>query len=86
MSPLTKEGNMDGKVMQNMPVTVPTHVTVGSFTTGKAAAPQGLVLKLELPKLVENQPEEVEQKVPLPLFGAHIREGIAVVKDWMKKP
>jgi hypothetical protein len=85
MSPLTKEENMDGKVMQNMPVTVPTHVTVGSFTTGKAAAPQGLVLKLELPKLVENQPEEVEREAP-PLFGVHIREGIAVVKDWMKKP
>ncbi len=77
---------MDAKlVVNNVPLVMPTHFTIGSFTTGNFEVPQGQVMRLTVGKLAEVQPEEPEQKAP-PVFGAHIREGIAVVKDWMKKP
>jgi len=79
-----EEENMDGTITKNMPVTLPTHVSTGLFTTGNLEAPQGQVMKLELPKLTQDRPEEQEQRAS-PVLGVHIREGIAVVKDWMKK-
>lgn len=71
--------------VSNMPIQPPTHVMVGSITTGAVQPPQGQVMKLTLPKLTEDQPKD-EKPTASPLFGTNIREGIAVVKDWMKKP
>jgi hypothetical protein len=80
-----EEEIMDVKLVTNMPVPTPTHIATGLFTAGNFDPPQGQVMKLTT-KLDNAPPEEPEQKTPPPLFGAHIREGIAVVKDWMKKP
>jgi hypothetical protein len=87
-----QEGNMSAKqenaltvnLIGNMPL--PTlNVMVGSFTTENHQPPQGEVMKLTLCKLAENQPEPEKAAAPPP-FGTHIREGVAVVKDWLKKP
>jgi hypothetical protein len=67
---------------------VPTaDVIIGSVTTEEKREPQqGQVMKLTVGKLVEPQPQEAALNTTTPLFGTHIREGIAIVKDWMKKP
>jgi hypothetical protein len=81
---------MDTTTVTNAQLPITNNLTIGSFTTGNFQPPQGQVMKLVLPNLPEDQtqdqPQEQNQKTPPPLFGAHIREGIAVVKDWMKKP
>jgi hypothetical protein len=73
-------------LVTNMPIESPTEITMGSLTTNSIQPPQGQVMKLTLPNLSQAEPKEEEKKAPPPLFGEHIREGIAVVKDWMKKP
>jgi len=70
--------------IDNMPLSTETYVMVGSFTTETLQPPQGEVMRLTLSKIADNQPEEAPAAPPL--FGAHIREGVAVVKDWIKKP
>jgi hypothetical protein len=69
--------------VKNMPLSVPKDLIVGSTTSG-AQPPQGQVIKLNVTKIADAQLEQ-ERQTPPPLFGAHIKEGIAVVKDWMKK-
>ncbi len=53
----------------------------GSLTTGEAQ-PQGEVMKLSLTNLSGtgnvNQPD--------PIFGKHLREAVAIVKDWQHNP
>ncbi len=77
---------MDTKLVSNLPVPMPINFTLGSITTGTFEPPVGEVMKLEVTNLPQAQPKQLEPGTPPPLFGAHIREGIAVVKDWMKKP
>lgn len=54
----------------------------GSFTTG-VEQPQGEVMKLVLTNLsgtaTTNQAED-------PIFGKHLREAAAILKDWAKHP
>jgi hypothetical protein len=54
----------------------------GSFTTGNDL-PEGEVMKLALPNLSGMQ---TEQQASEPAFGKHIREAIAIVKDWKQRP
>jgi len=75
----------DAPLVRNMPVPPPANI-IGSYTTEINRPPDGEVMKLAVTKFGDAQPDESEQNSPPPLFGAHIREGIAVVKDWMKKP
>jgi hypothetical protein len=77
---------MNATSINNMPLSIPTQSPIGHSTTGNFEVPQGLVMKLELSNLHQDQPSESEQFSPPPIFGAHIREGVAVVKDWLKKP
>ena len=87
-----QEGNMpaeQGRALtitsiDNTPLTTETQILVGSLTTENIQPPQGEVMKLTLSKLPTNQPEAETPSAP-PLFGTHIREGVAVVKDWLKK-
>lgn len=72
-------------LVTNMPIEPPTQITMGSLTTNGVQPPQGQVMKLDMPNLSEDEPREKEKNTPPPLFGTHIKEGIAVVKDWMKK-
>ncbi len=83
--PAKQEKALTQNFVSNMPLQAPTHVMVGSITTGAVQPPQGQVMTLTLPKLTEDQPKQ-EKSTASPLFGTNIREGIAVVKDWMKKP
>ena len=83
--PAKKEKALTVNFIGNMPLPTETHVMVGSFTTENLQPPQGEVMKLTLSRLAENQPQEGQATAP-PLFGTHIREGVAVVKDWIKKP
>lgn len=53
----------------------------GSFTTGNEQ-PEGEVMKLALPNLSGT----TTTKDAEPAFGTHIREAIAVVKDWRNHP
>ena len=76
---------MNIKSINNMPLSIPTQSVIGFSTTGNFELPHGQVMKLELSNLNVVQSAEAEQKSP-PIFGAHIREGVAVVKDWLKKP
>jgi hypothetical protein len=74
--------------VNNTPLKTETPV-VGWLTTESAQPPQGQVMKLivrNLPDVGAQVQEAEEQKAAPSLFGEHIREGIAVVKDWMKKP
>jgi hypothetical protein len=73
-------------LVTNMPIEAPTQITTGSLTTDTVQPPQGQVMKLTLTGLANVEAQKQERKSPPPLFGEHIREGIAVVKDWMKKP
>jgi len=52
---------------------------MGSFTTGNEQ-PQGEVMKLSIPSLSGAVPG------PEPIFGQHLREAIAIVKDWHQRP
>lgn len=54
----------------------------GSFTTG-TAQPVGEVMKLTLSNLSGTQ---TETKAEDPIFGKHIREATAIVKDWKQRP
>jgi hypothetical protein len=74
---------MDTKiVVDNLPLVIPTHFTIGSLTTGNFQPPQGEVMKLSIPTLSGTQPEQPSE----PIFGKHIREAVAVVKDWSRNP
>ena len=53
----------------------------GSFTTG-TAQPEGEVMKLSLTNLSGTQ--TVQQSEPV--FGKHLREAAAIVKDWHQNP
>lgn len=75
---------MDAKIVGNKPITMPTNFTIGSFTTGNFQAPQGEVMKLDLPNLSGTHIEQPSDDAPL--FGEHIREAISIVKDWKKNP
>ena len=68
----------------NKPLSIMNHFTIGSFTTGNFQPPQGEVFKLTLTNLDAGTEHRDEGKEPL--FGAHIREAIAIVKDWKKRP
>jgi hypothetical protein len=50
----------------------------GSFTTGNEQ-PQGEVMKLALPNLSGTASSHQDAE---PIFGKHIREAVAIVKDW----
>jgi hypothetical protein len=52
----------------------------GSFTTG-IEQPDGEVMKLALPNLSGTTTTKDE-----PIFGKHIREAVAIVKDWHRNP
>jgi hypothetical protein len=54
----------------------------GSFTTGNDQ-PQGEVMKLALPNL--SGTAATHQDVE-PIFGKHLREAVAIVKDWKQRP
>jgi len=85
---MSKEAPSVLNFANNAPLKTETPV-VGWLTTESARPPQGQVMKLivsKLPDVGAQMQEAEEQKTPPPLFGAHIKEGIAVVKDWMKKP
>jgi hypothetical protein len=71
--------------VNNMQVQIPTKISTGIYNTDDSQVPQGQVIKLSVAGLPEAQSADSEQANVPPLFGAHIREGIAVVKDWMKK-
>lgn len=74
-------------LVSNMPVPK-TDVVIGSITTEEKTEPQqGQVMKLTVAKLAEPKQQEATLKTntTTPLFGTHVREGIAIVKDWMKK-
>ena len=67
------------------PFAIQSGAGVNSLTFGNFQPPQGQVMKLRLPNV---QPEEAYEKQPAPesqVFGTHIREAIAIVKDWKKK-
>jgi len=83
--PAEQKKELTQNFVSNMPLQAATHVMVGFITTGAVQPPQGQVMKLTLPKLTEDQPKQEESTTSSPLFGTNIREGIAVVKDWMKK-
>jgi hypothetical protein len=51
----------------------------GSFTTGNEQ-PEGEVMKLSMPNLTGTACAQE------PIFGKHIREAIAIVKDWRQRP
>jgi hypothetical protein len=53
----------------------------GSFTSG-TAQPEGEVMKLSLPNLSGTQTEKQSE----PIFGKHLREAVAIVKDWHQRP
>ena len=53
----------------------------GSFTTGNEQ-PEGEVMKLALPNLSGTTTTHDSE----PAFGTHIREAIAVVRDWRNHP
>jgi hypothetical protein len=59
---------------------------VRSITFGQLEEPQGEVMKLNL---LNAQPQENDE-APAPagsqLFGTHIKEAIAIVKDWKNRP
>lgn len=75
---------MDAKSVSNMPLPTTEHFTVGSFTTANLQAPQGEVMKLTMLNLEQaTEQPEAEQN---PAFGTHIREAVAIVKDWAKNP
>jgi hypothetical protein len=52
----------------------------GSFTTG-SNKPEGEVMKLALTNLPAATTQETE-----PIFGKHLREAVAIVKDWHRNP
>lgn len=54
----------------------------GSFTTG-VDQPQGEVMKLSLTNLSGTAPINQAEE---PIFGKHLREAVAIVKDWAKHP
>jgi hypothetical protein len=74
---------MDAKIVTNTPLPMTNNFTIGSFTTGNFDPPQGEVMKLTIPNLAGTQ---TEQQAGEPAFGKHIREAIAIVKDWKQKP
>lgn len=51
----------------------------GSFTTGNDQ-PDGEVMKLSMPNLSGTV------HAPAPIFGKHIKEAVAIVKDWHRNP
>ena len=53
----------------------------GSLTTG-TAQPEGEVMKLSLPNLSGKHTEPSSE----PIFGKHLREAVAIVKDWHQNP
>jgi len=75
---------MDAKLVVNdVPLVMPTHFTIGSFTTGNFQPPQGEVMKLSIPNLSGTQTEPPPAE---PIFGKHLREAVAIVKDWRRHP
>jgi hypothetical protein len=79
----SKGDAMDAKlVVNNVPLVIPTHFTIGSFTTGNFQPPQGEVMKLSIPTLSGTQTETPTE----PAFGTHLREAVAIVKDWQRHP
>jgi hypothetical protein len=60
--------------------------SLGSLTFGQLPQVQGEVMKLH----INIQPQEVEDPSERPaapqLLGTHIREAVAIVKDWKKRP
>jgi hypothetical protein len=67
-----------------MTLSMPTTFTIGSLTTGNFQVPQGEVMKLMMPNLDAAPAKEPEDEGSA--FGTHIREAIAIVKDWKKNP
>ena len=53
----------------------------GSFTTGNVQ-PEGEVMKLALPNLSGTTAKQATE----PIFGKHLREAVAIVKDWHLNP
>lgn len=72
---------MDNTYSANMPLKTPTHFTVSSLTTGQLGVPQGEIMKLSLSGL-----EAAEREGSEPVLGKHVREAIAIVKDWRRNP
>jgi len=54
----------------------------GSFTTG-IDQPEGEVMKLALPNLSGTATTHQDAE---PIFGKHLREAVAIVKDWHRNP
>jgi hypothetical protein len=75
------EATMDANEVANL--SIPTNFTIGSFTTGNYQAPRGEVMKLDIPNLPEAGAATADDAA---MFGTHIREAIAIVKDWTKRP
>jgi hypothetical protein len=73
---------MKSSDVTNLPLSISNHYTTGS-SSGNFAAPQGEVMKLDIPNVQEGAPERT---VSSAIFGSHIREAIAIVKDWNNRP
>jgi hypothetical protein len=56
----------------------------GSFTTGNDQ-PEGEVMKLSLPNLSGTSSTTALHDAE-PIFGKHLREAVAIVKDWQRNP
>jgi hypothetical protein len=64
-----------------VPFVRPVNCT-GSFTTSDEQ-PQGEVMKLSLPNLSGTAQTHQDAE---PIFGKHLREAVAIVKDWQRNP
>jgi hypothetical protein len=64
-----------------VPFVRPANFT-GSFTSG-SDQPDGEVMKLALTNLTGTTAANKESE---PVFGKHIREAVAIVKDWQRNP
>jgi hypothetical protein len=74
---------MKSSDVTNLPLSMSSNYTTGS-TSGNFTAPQGQVMKLDIPNVPETAQQNTSDRTAV--FGSHIREAIAIVKDWNNRP
>lgn len=68
------------------PFVMQTGEGVRSLTFGKIEEPQGEVMKLNIVNAQPQSNDEAPTPAESQLFGTHIKEAIALVKDWKNRP
>jgi hypothetical protein len=69
-----------------LPFAIQSGNIINSTTFETARPPQGVLMHLHLANV---QPEESHAAPPSAesqLFGTHLREAVAIIKDWKKRP